>query len=97
MTNLTSATMLARSATVLAQQVKRDDPTVVLLNPTNGEYYTLEAVGSRVWQLCDGTRNVGEMVAILSQEFEASSEEIEGDVLDLMKELVDEGLVQILP
>jgi coenzyme PQQ biosynthesis protein PqqD len=96
MSDLTHATRLARSAKILAQQVKRDDPTVVLLDPTSGEYYTLEAVGSRVWQLCDGTRTLAEMVATLSQEFEAAADVIESDVRELLKELVDEGLVQIV-
>ena len=96
MTNLTKAQTLARRAAILAQQVKPDDPTVVLLNPANGEYYTLEGVGSRIWQLCDGKRTIGETIAVIGQEFDASSDVIEADVLDLMKDLVDEGLVEVV-
>jgi hypothetical protein len=94
MENPTRATVPARRNTVLAQQVKPDDPTIVLLNPNNGEYYTLEAVGTRVWQLCDGKRPISDMVTILSQEFDAPTEVIESDVLALMKDLLDEGLVE---
>jgi Coenzyme PQQ synthesis protein D (PqqD) len=94
MSNMTSATKPTRRAGVLAQQVKPGDPTVVLLNPKSGEYYTLEAVGSRVWQLCDGKSTIAEMAATLSQEFDAPSDVIEGDIVDLVKDLLNEGLVE---
>jgi hypothetical protein len=94
MPNLTSAMTPARRSGVLAQQVKPGDPTVVLLNPSNGEYYTLEAVGSRVWQLCDGKLTISGMVTILGQEFDAPCDVIEGDILALVKDLLDEGLVE---
>ena len=78
---------------VLAQQVKPDDPSIVLLNPKSGEYYTLEPVGARVWQLCDGKRTIADIASIISQEYEESSEVIECDVIELVKELMDEELV----
>ncbi len=91
--NLSAATALARRSGVLAQQVKKDEPTLVLLNPKSGEYYTLEPVGARVWELCDGKRTISEIAAIISQEYEESPEVIESDILELAKELIDEELV----
>jgi hypothetical protein len=92
MPTLPNTTIPARRADVLAQQVEPGD-TTVLLNPKSGEYYTLDAVGSHAWQLCDGKRTISEMATILSQEFDASSDVIESDILELMKDLLDEGLV----
>ncbi len=92
MPSLTSATTPAPRSGVLAQQVKPGD-TTVLLNPKSGEYYTLEAVGSRVWQLCDGKRTISEMATIVSEEFDAPPHVIERDILDLMQELLNEELV----
>jgi len=92
MPTLPSTTIPARRADVLAQQVEPGD-TTVLLNPKSGEYYTLDAVGSHAWQLCDGKNTISEMATILSQEFDAPSDVIENDILDLMKDLLDEGLV----
>jgi coenzyme PQQ biosynthesis protein PqqD len=65
----------------------------VLLNLESGEYYALNEVGGRVWALCDGTRSVAEVVAIISQEFDAPGEVIETDVLELLQELAHEKLV----
>jgi hypothetical protein len=93
MTSLSRATAPERRPGVLAQQVKPDEESLVLLNPKSGEYYTLQAVGTRVWQLCDGKRTISEMAAIIAQEYDESPDVIEGDVLDLVKDLMDEELV----
>jgi pyrroloquinoline quinone biosynthesis protein D len=82
-----------RQLGVLAQQVTPDDPSLVLLNPTSGEYYTLDDVGTRVWQLCDGKRTIADIAATIAQEYDAPPEVIEHDVVELVKELVDEALV----
>jgi Coenzyme PQQ synthesis protein D (PqqD) len=94
---LSRDSMPARRPGVLGQQVKPDDPSLVLLDPKSGKYFTLEAVGTRVWNLCDGTRKILEIAATLAQEYEESAEVIEGDVLDLVKELLDEELVVTRP
>ena len=92
-----AATALQRSPAVLARQVKPDDPNLVLLHPQTGEYYTLDPVGSRVWQLCDGKNTVAKIATIISQEFDAPAKVIERDVLDLLTELLDEKLVLRVP
>jgi hypothetical protein len=68
--------------------------TCVLLRLEDGEYYSLNELGSRVWELCDGTRRVADTVAILAQEYDAPAEAIQSDVLELLTELADEKLVE---
>jgi pyrroloquinoline quinone biosynthesis protein D len=75
---------------VIAQQA---DSTLVLLSLTSGQYYALDDVGVRVWELCDGARTVAEVVSILSQEYDAPAETIEADVLELLEDLAREQLV----
>jgi hypothetical protein len=77
---------------VLVQQVK-DADTLVLLDPRSGEYFTLEAVAARIWLLCDGERTIHSIAKTLSEEFAASTQEIELDVMELVQELVDAKLV----
>ena len=67
--------------------------TIVVLAPDSGEYYALSEVGARVWDLCDGTRTVAELVALLSEEYDAPRAAIESDVLELLTELAHEQLV----
>jgi pyrroloquinoline quinone biosynthesis protein D len=75
---------------VIAQ---RADETLVLLSLTSGQYYALDEVGVRVWELCDGARSVAEVVSLLTQEYDAPAETIETDVLELLEDLASERLV----
>ncbi len=79
-----------RADRVVAQQVSG---SAVLLNPDNGEYYALDGVGERVWELCDGTRSVPDLVSLLCQEYEVSATTMEVDLLELLKDLARERLV----
>ena len=75
---------------VLAQ---RSAETMILLRPVNGQYYTLDEVGARVWELCDGTRCVADLVSTIQAEYDAPADMIEADILDLLDELTREQLV----
>lgn len=65
----------------------------ILLNPRSGEYYTLDEVGSRVWELCDGTKMVSEIVWVIVDEFDAPIETVSADVTELLQDLADEHLL----
>ncbi len=93
MTSLSRGAKPARGPGVLSRQAKPDDPALVLLNPRSGEYYTLDSVGTRIWQLCDGKVTVAEIATIVSREYEAPTDVIENDVVELLEELIDEALV----
>jgi coenzyme PQQ biosynthesis protein PqqD len=67
--------------------------TVILLTPDTGEYFTLNEVGGRIWELSDGSRSVAEIAAMLTREYEAPAEQIQADVLDVLGELAKEKLV----
>jgi hypothetical protein len=72
---------------------QRASDSQILLNLAGGEYYALDEVGSRVWELCDGTRTVGEVVVIVSGEYDAPADTIQADVLELLEDLLNEKLV----
>ena len=53
----------------------------------------LNPVGSRVWELIDGRRNVEEIVGVIVSEFDVSREAAARDVTGFVQELLDKGLV----
>lgn len=67
--------------------------TVVLLRPQDGQYYALNEVGSRVWDLSDGTRTVAEIISLVCLEYDAPEETIKSDVVELLEDLQNEQLV----
>jgi hypothetical protein len=82
---------LSRNGQVITQTAA---DAVFLFDLTLGEFYSLNDVGHRVWQLCDGSRSVYDLVSIVCQEFEAPSETVEADVLELLADLIAEGLLE---
>ena len=88
---VTTSSRPARRPGVVAQSA---DGTHVLLDTTSGAYFTLDEVGGRVWELCDG-RPVTSIAEALCAEFEAPQATIERDVLELLEELRGEGLVAV--
>lgn len=68
--------------------------TVILLTPDTGEYYTLNEVGGRIWELADGTRSVSEIARVLAEEYEAPVEEIRADALEMLDELAAETFIR---
>lgn len=80
----------ARNPRILVQQVSEQ---TVLLNPTDGRYFALDDVGSRVWELCDGSLTVAQMAARIHEEYDAPISVIETDVIELVTEFRNEQLV----
>ena len=79
-----------RGNQVIAQKASND---LLLLNMADGNYYSLNEIGGRVWELCDGTRSVSEMIAALAAEYDVSHEVLEKDVSDLLNNLQDGKLI----
>lgn len=84
------ATRPTRTERVLAQ---RNADSMILLSPTSGHYYTLDEVGARVWDLCDGSRPVAGVVETVYAEYDAPLETITDDVVELLDDLAREQLV----
>ena len=87
---MSSRTRLQRRQNILKQEAAG---TVVLLNMDDGRYFALDEVGGRVWDLCDGSRTLSEIAAILAEEYEAPAETIERDLAELINDLTNEDLV----
>jgi len=79
-----------QAARVVAQQAAGQ---WVLLDVASGQYYGLDQVGGRIWQLCDGTRNVRQIAQAVSDEYDADGQSVEDDVAGLVSELVSESLL----
>ena len=69
------------------------EAALILLNPRNGEYYTLDEVGCRLWSLCDGSHTLADMVSVIGAEFDAPPAQIEADLHELLSEMAGERLV----
>lgn len=66
---------------------------VVIVDPQKNMVRMLNHVGSRVWELADGTHTTKDIVALLTKEFEVEQKEAENGVESFIEELTDKGLL----
>jgi Coenzyme PQQ synthesis protein D (PqqD) len=71
------------------------DGVTVLLDTSAGSYFTLDDVGGRIWELCDGINTVDGIAVQLASEYDAERAEVEADLLELLAELSSEKLLDV--
>ncbi len=71
------------------------DDELVILNMAGNNYVSLDAIGRRIWDLLETPCRVDALCLQLSEEFEATPEQIEADVLPFLQELSKDGLVRL--
>lgn len=67
----------------------------VLLNFDDGLYYSVNAVGARVWSLIQDATSVAAVKAALLEEFDVDSERCEADLIALLEELRGRKLLEV--
>jgi len=80
-----------RDDAVAAQAVPDD---LLVLDLRSGRYYGVGAVGAAVWELLDGSRNLGEIAAEVCRRFEVDTERAESDLEAFLASLEQRGLVR---
>ncbi|HNS01137.1 MAG TPA: PqqD family protein [Anaerolineae bacterium] len=68
----------------------------LLINLANGDYYSLDGVGTVIWENIDGRRTVDDLANIVTEEYNADKDQVVADVLRLVGQLTDEGLLVAL-
>lgn len=66
-----------------------------ILNMKNTVYYGLDPVGARVWDLVQQAKSVGEIRDALLEEYEVQPEQCERDLLDLLRQMREQGLIEV--
>ncbi len=66
----------------------------VILAPETGNYFSLDEVGSRMIELFRQTGSVEQTVAALVQEYDAPQADIERDLLALLEDMAQQGVVE---
>jgi hypothetical protein len=67
-----------------------------VLNMKNSVYYGMNAVGARVWNLLQQPRSVADLRDVLLGEYEVDEELCERDLIQLLRQMHGEGLIEIV-
>jgi hypothetical protein len=73
------------------------DGEVAILNMKNGVYYGLNPVGAAVWNLIEmeNNVNVAQIIERIVDEYDVEKDECHKDIIELIEQLLKNGLVQI--
>jgi hypothetical protein len=74
---------------------RRFDDDLVLVDLEGGEYFALDAVGGRMWDLLVSGKTPAEVGAILAVEYDAEADPIALDCVKLAENLVRRGLLVV--
>jgi hypothetical protein len=89
---LTFSTTVVAAAELLSGEFEEE---AVILDLRNGVYYGLEATGARIWQLLQEPISVEGLHQVLVQEYDVEPERCQRDLLDLLGDLLERGLIRI--
>jgi Coenzyme PQQ synthesis protein D (PqqD) len=66
-----------------------------ILNLKNSMYYGMNPVGTRIWTLLKEPRSVGQLRDTLLNEYQVDAALCERDLLDLLRKMKSEGLIEV--
>ena len=93
----TSATIRPDSRIRRRQEAKAQnlDAALLMRNSATGEFYGLESIALRIWELLEQPRTVQTLCAELRNEYDVDPATCQGDVLEFLADLGREGLIEI--
>lgn len=71
------------------------DETIVMMDVDEGQYYELDSVAARIWQLVENRPTVESICDVLAGEYEVEAEECREDVMEFLQAAREQGLVQL--
>jgi PqqD family protein of HPr-rel-A system len=87
---MSSATPLRRVSTLPYQKLNDE---VLVVDTKTREVHLLNATATRIWDLLETPRTPDELLACLTEEFDASPDQLRADLETLLGELASKGLV----
>jgi hypothetical protein len=91
-TAISEGSIVCWSSAPVATEVNHE---VVLMNLDRDRCYGLGLTGSDIWHKLSSPIQVSELARQLRREYDAAPGEIESDVLRTLKQLAEEGLIEV--
>jgi len=89
---LTTDTVICQIEEIVASDI---DGETVMMSIQNGEYYGLDGIGSRIWELIEKPVRVSDLIDTLLEKFDVDRETCEKDVLKFLNELNKDRILEV--
>jgi hypothetical protein len=90
--NISGKSIVRHIEDIIASNI---DDEKVMMSVERDEYFGLDPVGSRVWDLIDKPIRVTDLVDLLIPNYDVDRETCERDVLAFLEELQERGILQV--
>lgn len=87
-----SDTLITKNKSMLAGRI---DNETVMMDIENGEYYGLNSVGSRIWELLDTPLTLSRLCRILADEFETTEAGCLEDTREFITRLYEKKMIRL--
>jgi hypothetical protein len=92
MSTITLESTVVRSA----DQVSTDlGDEIVILDLQSDEYFSLDGVGSRIWEMIETPITVRQILAAILKVYDVEPAIAERDLLAVLSEMAQEGLIEV--
>ncbi len=88
--NIGPDTIIQRKPDLLYNEI---DGEVVMLNIENSEYYGMDQVGSRIWELLEKPVSMKQLISRLTKEYEVNEQQCTEDILTFLQDLIGKNLI----
>lgn len=92
MKTLSLQSIIKRNPGLVSSEI---DSERIMMNVQTGEYFGLDSVGNRIWELIENPIRLSNLIEILINEFDVTQEQCETDTMEFIKQLLDKELVII--
>lgn len=90
---ITMDSMIAGETNIVFNEM---DGETIMMSIENGEYYGLNSVASRIWQLLESPRAVSEICDAVLPDYDVTREQCAQDVLFFLNRMAEKGVVKIV-
>jgi len=90
---MTTSSMVAATRDQVSSDLAGE---VILLSLQTAQYYGAQGVAARVWELVREPIRVGDLRDAIVSEYDVGPDECERDLLEFLRQLVTEGLIEVL-
>jgi len=89
---ITTNTVISQIEEIVTTDI---DGETVMMSIENGEYYGLDDIGSRIWELIARPIKVSDLIDTLLERFDVDRETCEIDVLKFLNELNEDRILEV--
>jgi hypothetical protein len=72
------------------------DDEVVMMSIESGEYYGLNPIASKIWELLEKPHTTVQLVELLMQEFDVDEQTCREDVLQFLRQMLQKNLITVV-